>query len=389
MRRERAVDALLVAGAVAAGWIGWSGEALLLPAALLFPLLWSAAPTRTVAALVSAAYFLPASRGLPQGVANFYGSDYWPGFLLWLAASSGFVAVHALLWTRKRGWPAAFRYLAACVVMALPPFGILGWAHPITAAGILFPGWGWWGLAAAVAGLAIMATRWWPPAALAMTGFWLWSAATWTMPDTPTGWRGVDLELGASLGRDGGLQRQLDLIATARRETAAGARYVVLPESALGTWTPTLERVWREGLQSTGVTALAGAARIGAGGYDNVMVSLSESGGGNILYRERMPVPGSMWQPWRAWFGKSGGARADFFGNPVVEIDGVRIAPLICYEQLLVWPVLQSMLHDPDIILAIGNGWWTKDTSIVAIQQASTIAWARLFDKPLVMAFNT
>lgn len=387
MRRDLCVMAALVGGSAAVGWIGWSGAPLLLPMALLFPLLWSMAPTRGIAALVSAGYFLAASRGLPQGVADFYGSDYWPGLLLWLAASSGFVAVHTLLWTRKRGWGAAVRHLIACVVMTLPPFGILGWANPITAAGILFQGWGWWGLAAAVAGLAIMATRWWPAAALAMTGFWLWSATTWTMPDTPTGWRGVELELGASLGREGGLQRQLDLIATARRETAAGARYVVLPESALGIWTPTLERVWREALQSTGVTALAGAARVTSDGYDNVMVAISGSGSA-VLYRERMPVPGSMWQPWRTWLGESGGARASFFGNPVFEIDGVRAAPLICYEQLIVWPMLQSMLHDPDVIVAIGNGWWTRGTSIVAIQRASTIAWARLFGKPLVTAFN-
>jgi len=388
MRRERSVAAQLITGAIAAGWIGWSGIPLLLPVACLVPFLWSAAPTRAVAAIVSAGYFLAASRGLPQGAANFYGSDLWPGLLLWLAASSGFVAVYTLLWTRKRGWQAALRYLAACAVMALPPFGILGWAHPITAAGILFPGWGWWGLAATAAGLAIMATRRWPAAAIAMTGVWLWSASTWTMLDTPTGWQGVDLELGSSLGREGGLQRQFDLVSTARREAAAGARFVVLPESTLGYWTPTIEGVWRDGLRGTDITVLAGAAHVTSEGYDNVMVAVSGSGGA-VLYRERMPVPGSMWQPWRTLFGLSGGARADFFANPVVEISGVLIAPLICYEQLIVWPVLQSMLYDPDIIVAIGNGWWTKGTSIVAIQRANSVAWARLFSKRLVMAFNT
>lgn len=96
-----------------------------------------------------------------------------------------------------------------------------------------------------------------------------------------------------------------------------------------------------------------------------------------------------MWQPWLPLFGKSGGARADFFANPIVSIGGQRVAPLICYEQLIIWPVLQSMLHDPDVIIAVGNDWWTKGTSIVAIQRASTQAWARLFGIPLVMSFNT
>lgn len=95
-----------------------------------------------------------------------------------------------------------------------------------------------------------------------------------------------------------------------------------------------------------------------------------------------------MWQPWRSLLGESGGAQAHFFANPMVDIAGRRIAPLICYEQLIVWPILQSMLHHPEMILAVGNGWWAKDTNIPAIQSASVQAWARLFDTPLVMSFN-
>ncbi|WP_281062140.1 nitrilase-related carbon-nitrogen hydrolase, partial [Mesorhizobium sp. M7A.F.Ca.MR.362.00.0.0] len=53
------------------------------------------------------------------------------------------------------------------------------------------------------------------------------------------------------------------------------------------------------------------------------------------------------------------------------------------------WPALQSMLHAPDIIVATGNGWWTAGTSIVAIQRGSAVAWAKLFNRPLVQAFNT
>ena len=111
--------------------------------------------------------------------------------------------------------------------------------------------------------------------------------------------------------------------------------------------------------------------------------------GARVLYLERMPVPGSMWQPWLDLTADGGGARAHFFANPVVELAGLRVAPLICYEQLLIWPVLQSALHSPDVIVATGNGWWTEGTNIVAIQKAAAVAWARLFGLPLVMAYNT
>ncbi|BCH19521.1 conjugal transfer protein TraB (plasmid) [Mesorhizobium sp. L-2-11] len=361
---------------------------LTLPAAMILPLLWAKSPSRLVAAAVSGGYFLAASRGLPQGVATFYATDLWPGLLLWVMASACFITVHALLWTQHPGKGRLVRYLAAAVLMGVPPFGITGWAHPMTAAGVLFPGWGWCGLVATAASIAMMTSRNWPAAVIAMGGFWLWSAATWTEPSLPDGWKGVDLELGQSLGRESSLEHHRGQIATVRARAAEGSRFIVLPESALGFWTPTVARLWQEGLRGSDITVIAGAAVIEAAGYDNVMVAISADEA-RVLYRERMPVPVSMWQPWRAWTGQSGGARAHLFANPVVELDGAMIAPLICYEQLILWPALQSMLHFPDIVIATGNGWWTAGTSIVAIQQASAIAWAKLFNRPLVTAFNT
>ncbi len=387
MRREQLQPTALIAVSIVAGTVGWSGQVLLLPVAFAFPVLWALSRTRRTAAVVSTGYFLAASRGLPQGVANFYSSDLWPGLLLWLCASTGFVIVHTILWTKRTG-ARPCRYLLAAVLMAIPPFGITGWAHPVTAAGALFPGWGWWGLAAATAGLMGLVTRIWPAVAIVLAGFWIWSAATWDEAKLPESWQGVDLEMGASLGRDASMPRHRDLIATATDRASGGALTVVLPESSLGFWTPTVERLWVKALEGTDVTVIAGAAVIDAGGYDNVLVALSGDGA-RVIYRERMPVPGSMWQPWRSLLGASGGARGHFFSNPVVTITDARVAPLICYEQLIVWPVLQSMLHGPNVIVAVGNGWWTKGTSVVAIQRASTKAWARLFDRPVVFSFNT
>jgi hypothetical protein len=386
MRHDKGGAMLLIGASVAAGRLAWSGHVLLLPVALTFPVLWAFAPTRLTAAFASAGYFLAASRGLPQGVATFYSSDLWPGLMLWLCASTGFVGVHAVLWTPCDP-PRPLRYLAAALLMAIPPFGITGWAHPITAAGVLFPGWGWWGLLAATAGLMGLVTRLWPGVAIVLGAVWIWSAATWNEQKLVESPSGVDLKMGAALGRGASMQRHRDLIAKVQGRASNGARTIVLPESALGFWTPTVERLWVKALQGTNATVVAGAAVVDAGGYDNVLVAIS-SESAQIVYRERMPVPGSMWQPWRSLLGTSGDANAYFFANPVIAVAGSQIAPLICYEQLIVWPVLQSMLYDPDAIIAVGNGWWTKGTTIVAIQRAGTEAWARLFDRPVIFSYN-
>src|SRR5690606_7397005 len=163
-------SAILTIAAVAIGTIGWSGNPFLLPVAMLFPALWAVAPTRAIAALVAAGYFLAASHGLPRGVANFYGGGIAAGCALWVAASAGFVLVHTALWTKRSGRDRVLRYGIAAVLMSVPPFGIVGWAHPITGAGMVFSGWGWPGLVAAMSGLLAMTTRFWPIATLAMAG---------------------------------------------------------------------------------------------------------------------------------------------------------------------------------------------------------------------------
>ena len=380
---------LLFFASILVGIVAWSGELLALPAALLFPLFWSRARTRLQVAFISAGYFLAASRGLPLGVANFYGSDLWPGLLLWFVASAGFVIVHMILWTPRPRWHRPARVILASLIMAVPPFGITGWAHPFTAAGVLFPGWHWYGLFALTAALAGMTTRHWPVFAVVIAGFWIGSASHRVEPQPPENWLGIDLEMGADLGREVGLDRQRALIKRVRdrARSVTGGVIVVLPESALGFWTPGLGNLWQRELAGSGITVLAGAAEVLTDGYDNVLVAISEVSQ-EVLYRQRMPVPGSMWQPWRNLSGEGGGARAEFYRNPVVGLGARRIAVLICYEQLIIWPALQSVGLDVDLVVAVGNGWWTKGTSIIDIQRSNVKAWAMLFDTPVVFSFN-
>ena len=387
MSRDRVIDFALILAAALVGLIGWSGEVLALPVSLLFATIWSTGRSRLVVAPASAAYFLAASHGLPLGIARYYGDHGLSGYALWVAASLGFVAVYTLAWSSRTSRMRPARFGFAGLAMAIPPFGIVGWAHPITAAGVLFPGWGWWGIFATATGMAVLTTRRWPIAALALGGIWAWSAACGTPPSVESNWIGVDTVYGASLGRSFDLAMQHELAGAVRRAAASGAQIVVLPESALGYWTATSARFWHAETLSTEITIVGGASVVDTGGYDNVLVAV-DSDGDRIVYRQRMPVPVSMWQPWRNLVGQTSGAHAWLYSNPSVEMHGASVAPVICYEQLLVWPILQSMLSNPDLIVAVGNNWWATGTSIMAIQRSSTEAWGRLFGIPIVFAFN-
>lgn len=373
---------LLTLGATAVGVVGWSGDSWTLPLAMMFPAVWSLARSRFGVALIAGAYFLGASRGLPEGVSNFFGSDILLGLSLWVGASLAFVGVHAACWSRRGGWRQARNYVLANVLMSVPPLGIVGWANPVTAAGIIFPGWGWWGLGVTIILLVVSTTRFRWTAIVIIGALALLSAISWVDPVSPSGWRGIDTSFVSGRDQYADYGQQLSTMASVREAVADGVEVVVLPESAFGLWTPTTKALWRRGLADLDVTVVGGAVSLTETGYDNLMVWITADSSA-VLYHQRMPVPVSMWQPWT-----SGGANADFFGNAVVELDGHRLAMLLCYEQLLIWPVLHSVMLDADLVVAAGNGWWTGSTSIVPIQRASATAWASLFDLPLVMSFN-
>ncbi|MGX9182003.1 conjugal transfer protein TraB [Mesorhizobium sp. BHbdii] len=373
----------LIAGAAVVGAVAWSGQVLTLPVACLYPALWAWSPSRAVSALVAMAYFLAASRDLPIGVSIFYETDMWLGIGPWLSASLLFVFVHTMFWSSSPGLRRALRYAVAWILMSVPPFGIIGWASPITAAGVLFRGWGWMGLGVTALGLSVMTTRAWLVPTLVFGLAFAVSAATWTPPRAPDGWVGIDTNFHYE-NRDqyADYEQQLATLSLVRQAAPSGVSTIVLTESAFGIWTPTTERFWAEGLQGVDAIVLGGAIVINEAGYDNVVVEVSGEGT-RIVYRQRMPVPVSMWQPWAR-----AGARAHFFEGPIAEVAGTRIAPLICHEQLFVWPVVEAMVFEHDAVVAIGNGWWTGDSSIVAIQKASAEAWALLFGTRVSSAFN-
>lgn len=114
--------------------------------------------------------------------------------------------------------------------------------------------------------------------------------------------------------------------------------------------------------------------------YENALV-IRGSQSGAIF--QRIPVPLGMWHP----FGKLG-VPLQPFAPGVTQIRDQRAAVLICYEQLLTWPVLVSMLQRPTIILAVANDYWVEGTPIPRWQTIGVHTWARLFAVPILSAVN-
>jgi apolipoprotein N-acyltransferase len=114
---------------------------------------------------------------------------------------------------------------------------------------------------------------------------------------------------------------------------------------------------------------------------ENTLLVVGASSG--KLY-QRVPIPIGMWRPF-----SNVSVPLRLNGPGVIEIDHQRAAVLICYEEILTFPVLASMLHHPTAIIGISNSFWFDETTIPDYQAAALRGWARLFRLPLFMAVNS
>jgi hypothetical protein len=378
----------------------------------LMPVLATVQERRGHAFIVAASYFAGATWPVIPGARNFFGPT--PGAIdavaLWLAAVVVLAAPWSAVWTVRRN-QLSWRVPLGLALTAVPPLGIIGVASPLSSAGLLFPGTAWLGLiATAVLPVAILIKpKWSFPA---MAGLAIISNAVWNEPQ-PVLWDAVDTDLGGiahevpSPGAQFAAMQWLQ-----KRAVRSSSKVVIFPETAVPMWTAATESFWEETLsrvRADGKTLVIGA---GLPGVDPVPFDLSADlaalgDGRPVLGRaqprkavsfrngavfrgletdtfvQRIPVPLGMWHPFRR-----GGVPLNVGGRGTIVISGKRAAIWICYEQLLIWPVLESMLERPTVIVAMANDYWAADTTIPRCQASLVSAWARLFGLPYVLSVN-
>jgi hypothetical protein len=194
-------------------------------------------------------------------------------------------------------------------------------------------------------------------------------------------WRSVSTQQGPA-GSLGDAQAMESL----RRATlSSGARVLVFPESYFARWSTTndafLRPLWRE-LAARDQVVLFGVQRPNAttGLVDSlVLIRGRESG----AYAQHLPVPVSMYR-----FGEAGSVPMRWRGRYSTIIAGERVGLLICWEQLLVAPMLALAFEAPDRLVGLSNLYFARGTPVAAIQQASLRSWARLFGVPWAHAVN-
>jgi hypothetical protein len=369
---------------------------------VFFPVTCLTSPGKKTAYAHAALYYLAASHGLYGGAPVFFGAAKAApalGLFFWLGTALTLALPWGLLWTPSAASLRikALRLLTALALVTLPPLGLYGWANPLLCAGYLLPGTGVSGIAAVIsAWAAVMHLQAAHRRAYRFLLFGLGAFAL-AMSCRPTdgllraadGWENINTEFGRLYSGSDDTLSQIE-----RFETLAGllrqseGRYAVLPETVGGFWGDVTEGLW-DGLskefEKEGRTYLVGAETFkeGTAKYFNVV---QVRGANSDTIRQRYPVPVSMWRPFSGT-----GAVASWFErkNGIAVIDGKRVGILICYEPYLYFPsFMTAALKNPEVLVAVSNSWWCRDTNLPAVSDNAMRSWALLFDVPLVTARN-
>jgi apolipoprotein N-acyltransferase len=274
------------------------------------------------------------------------------------------------------------------IVLSLPPFSLVTVAHPLIAVGEWLPGTRWWGLCLPLI-LILACRRLGTVFTLAvLLGASLATHARFHRPLQDPRIVAVNTRFGGAATRDifgsklQGQETAMQKIALMHPDTL-----VLFPESIIPTWTPAHDERWATTfaqLQARHTGLLIGTTIPVANTEANRNVLLSRGYTERLSYVQRVPVPLGMWR-----FGDERNGFPLMLRYPAtIRIWDRRAGVLICYEQLLVWPALQTLSRNPDMLLAPSNLYWASGTIIPSVQHVSAQDWADLWAIPLYEASN-
>ncbi|MHB1704646.1 MAG: carbon-nitrogen hydrolase family protein [Acidithiobacillus sp.] len=422
-RNRLSAIALPVLAALSGG-LAWSPLGLfgLLP---IFPLSYGFARTKRQQIAVVVGYYFGSLWSL-EGVFD----GFWPAAAPWvgLAGWTGAALLISAPWvlTTWLGPDTSIlrgvRFLASLLLTALPPLGAYGLASPWIFAAAWFPGTGIIGLILGAIWLSMLATwsselrtaldgvhvSWFhrftpaPPTPLLTTTILVFGVMgalvanlSYRSPAAPAHWAVVHTDLpgfrGAVPAKVWELRQvRIAQIAMKAIQSHPQHTYILFPENIAGPQFPNffsalMDHEMASMARAHGDTLLIGADDL-AGRHDDYTDSLNIMGKYLGRISARQPVPLGEWRPWDRHT-----AVADWWHLGGYQLGRQTVAWAICYEQMLVWPVAWNFLGEgpqPTVLLAPSNHDWARHSQEPAVQKMALLAWARLYQVPVLYANN-
>ena len=279
------------------------------------------------------------------------------------------------------------------MILTIPPLGFFVWLQPLTSAGALFPGLGFFGLALTVAlmcclvSFLVKITRIRIALTAILIGISIISNISYHQPPTPIDWIAINTNVGNAPNNIFSVaMREFKLIDLAQNALNKGYKVIIFPENVALDWLAGTQDQWGPVLQnakSKNANVILGAQLDWPDrSFDNVLILFGSQG--YEIHPARQPMPLGLWRPW-----STQSYHAHWSNSGKILVDHQIAAYLICYEQMIPWPILSSFLSGtrPTIVISSANQWFSG-ASGYRKQHNAMLANARLFGVPSLTAVN-
>jgi len=331
---------------------------------------------RRDAFLVAFSYYASASFILIPAAKEHFGPDgnLQVFVVLWVTAASLLAFPFWALWSARRPkslWRASLAVLASVP----PPLGLIGWANPVTAAGILFPATGWFGLLGVLLFVALVPR--FPLHSIAGVAVCalVANASFRETPEALPDWEIVNTNFGDTSPEHASMLKQFEVAQQIQqRALQSRARIVVFPEAVVPNWNDATDAFWQStfsSLAAAGKTLVVGATVEIPGSRRHANVVMIR-GAGTGAFIQRIPTPIAEWH----LLGDKG-MPLNANGPGVIEIAGQRVAFLFPYEKFLTWPIVTSVASKPTLLLEEKRG--LVGTRVEMVGSTALASFVRLF----------
>lgn len=366
-----------------AGWLVLL-DPRLMPLSIIVLFLSYNSPTRRGAFLVILLYYLAATVSLISGINIFFATDsVLFGVGLWFAMAVLNASPFYLIRSHPNSRYKLVLFLLAVSTQFVPVVGLVSGASPYLSMGILTPSIGIYSVACYYGLIALFV---YPRIFFPLfVGLYLVGLSVYTKPKEDPAFVAMNtqIQFASSDQRSNSVPRWFSVLDYSSQLNTD--QLLLMPETYLGVFNHQQKLFWENfSFLLKGQGVLAGAELPDdKGKYDNVLLHINEN---DItpLYRQRVPVPISMWNP----FNDRYSANAYWLDHGITILNNRRIAFMICYESFLVFPFVFDLFDQPNYVIAAANLWWTMGERMIKQHETSVILKSRIVGGGYTLVIN-
>lgn len=340
-----------------------------LPPVFIIIALWvfTLAKTRFELILFIACYHALSARSLMFGYSSLFDATLVTGVGFVILVSFIFATTIGLLSFNKN----KFIQLLLINFLWCLPFLIVGWASPIFAAGYFMPNFHWLGIilfVPLVYGITII--QWGYQILALIIIFGITFIPTYNKSLTVTA---INTHFQNNLV-DNPYRIYQKVFATfsslARKNTT---HLAILPEDALPCFDDHLEKISVKEMNQIPTPYVLAGAEICLKTQRKSGVVLLDKETTRFIYTQRQPMSWSMYIPFLSDYS------VNWLNNGIIDLKGKRYGLFVCFETVLGWTYLQTLIYKPDTLLSFNSIYWDETGQVEIIQDQLMYSMARLF----------